>query len=258
MLVAVPAHLGSRRVPRKVLADIGGWPMLRHVLERCRAAQGALAVVLCTDAPELAAHARSWGFAVQLQQQRCDSGTERIARALPALLTRHAADVPLEQLLVVNVQADQPFLDPGLITRLQQAFGQQPADTAVVTPVYQLGREQIHEPDVVKVLATADLRRAITFSRSALPHVQGVAADDWHRHATYWGHVGVYGYRASVLQRWMQLPVSPLERLESLEQLRLVDAGLPIALVTEHQAVLSVDTPAQLEQARRLHAASQR
>ena len=110
------------------------------------------------------------------------------------------------------------------------------------------------DPNVVKVLRARD-GRAITFSRSPLPHVRDVPQDRWASRTTYWGHVGLYGYRADLLADWPSLPVSPLEELEKLEQLRLIDAGVPIATFVVDQDCLSVDTPEQLEQARQLLAA---
>ena len=122
---------------------------------------------------------------------------------------------------------------------------------AVVTPVYGLKPEMVHNPNVVKTLLAND-GRALYFSRSAIPHVRDVDPIDWHRHTTYWGHVGIYGYRGDVLASWDQLPASPLEDLERLEQLRLIEAGLTIATFPIQGTSLSVDTAAQLEEARSL------
>jgi 3-deoxy-manno-octulosonate cytidylyltransferase (CMP-KDO synthetase) len=121
----------------------------------------------------------------------------------------------------------------------------------VTTPVYPLRPEKIHDPNVVKVLR-ASAGRAITFSRSALPHVRDLPPEQWYSRTTYWGHVGIYGYRADVLAAWSALPSSPLEELEKLEQLRLIEAGIPIATFAVEADCFSVDTPEQLEQARAL------
>jgi 3-deoxy-manno-octulosonate cytidylyltransferase (CMP-KDO synthetase) len=121
----------------------------------------------------------------------------------------------------------------------------------VITPVYPLLPEKIHDPNVVKVLRAGD-GRAITFSRSALPHVRDLPPEQWHSRTTYWGHVGIYGYRADVLAGWSALPASLLEDLEKLEQLRLIEAGIPIATYALASDCFSVDTPEQLQQARLL------
>jgi 3-deoxy-manno-octulosonate cytidylyltransferase (CMP-KDO synthetase) len=107
----------------------------------------------------------------------------------------------------------------------------------------------------VKTLVAAD-GRALYFSRSALPHVRGVDPSDWHGQAPYWGHVGIYGYRADVLSRWCDLPSSPLEITEKLEQLRLLEAGIGIDTFEVKGEALSVDTPEQLQEARE-HCAAQ-
>ena len=107
----------------------------------------------------------------------------------------------------------------------------------------------MHNPNVVKTLLAVD-GRALYFSRSALPHVRGIDPVDWPAHATYWGHVGLYGYRADVLKLWNDLPQSPLEHAENLEQLRLIEAGIKIGTFPVMEESLSVDTSDQLEQAR--------
>ena len=250
VVVAVPARLASSRLPGKVLAEIGGQPMLRHVLQRCRAAPGVAAVVACTDSPTVQAAAQGWGFEALLTAEHCSSGSERLASVVDALVA--AGDAAPEHTLVINVQADQPLLDPALITALvAQAATGGGGWRPVVTPVYALGPEKIHNPHVVKVLRGRD-GQALAFSRSALPHVRGLPPEQWHQHTTYWGHVGIYGYRADVLAGWTALPASVLEPLEQLEQWRLMEAGIPITTFAVEGDCLSVDTPEQLEQVRQL------
>ncbi|KMM16913.1 3-deoxy-manno-octulosonate cytidylyltransferase [Synechococcus sp. GFB01] len=248
VVVAVPARLRSARLPGKVMAEIGGKPMLRHVLERCAQARGVAAVLACTDSPEVLAAVRSWGFDALATAADCGSGSERLASVADTLLA--AAGGPPQRSLVINVQGDQPLLDPAILeTMVSEVVA---ADwPPVITPVYPLPAPKIHDPNVVKVLRASD-GRAITFSRSALPHVRDLPPDQWHSRTTYWGHVGIYGYRADLLAGWGSLPASPLEELEKLEQLRLIDAGIPITTFVVEGDCFSVDTPEQLEQARRL------
>jgi 3-deoxy-manno-octulosonate cytidylyltransferase (CMP-KDO synthetase) len=248
VVVAVPARLESSRLPGKVMADIGGWPMLRHVLERARQARGVAAVLACTDSPEVLDAVLGWGFRALLTSRSCSSGSERLASVVDTLVA--AGGAAPERTLVVNVQGDQPLLDPGIIEAMAARvveFGWPP----VITPVHPLQPDQIHNPNVVKVLLASD-GRALTFSRSALPHVRDLPPEQWHSRTTYWGHVGIYGYRADVLADWQNLPASPLEELEKLEQLRLIEAGIPFATFAVETDCFSVDTPAQLEQARAL------
>ena len=119
--------------------------------------------------------------------------------------------------------------------------------------MYRLKPESIHNPAVVKTLLAHD-GRALYFSRSAIPHVRDVDPIHWHQHTDYWGHVGIYGFRGDVLSSWDQLPASPLEDLERLEQLRLIESGLTVATFCIEGASLSVDTAEQLEQARQMAA----
>ena len=261
-VVAVPARLASSRLPDKVLADIGGQPMIQRVLNRCAEAEGPSSVVLCTDSERLQGLAAAWGFPVLMTAETCSSGSERIASVadqLVALAWGEEADAwddvqrqqRLQSTAVINVQGDQPFLDSAVVTQMVTEFGKRDPVPAVVTPVYRLSPATIHNPAVVKTLLAND-GRALYFSRSAVPHVRDVDPADWHHHASYWGHVGMYGFRGDVLASWDQLPASPLEDLERLEQLRLIEAGHTITTFKVEGTSLSVDTPEQLDEARRL------
>ena len=250
-VVAVPARLQSSRLPNKVLADIGGKPMIQRVLERCRESTAVDTVVLCTDSQELQQRASAWGFPVLMTAESCSSGSDRIASVADALMTLAWGDITpaAEQTAVINVQGDQPFIDPHVIDAMAAEFRRLHPVPSVVTPVYGLKPETVHNPNVVKTLLSHD-GRALYFSRSAIPHVRDVDPSEWHRHTTYWGHVGMYGFRGDVLAGWNRLPASPLEDLERLEQLRLIEAGLTIATFEVQGTSLSVDTAEQLEQAR--------
>ena len=261
-VVAVPARLASSRLPGKVLADIGGKPMIQRVLEQCTKADGPAQVVLCTDSEQLQQMAQDWGFSVFMTSSNCSSGSERIASVADQLVARawgesvDGWDVQmrrsrLESTAVINVQGDQPFLDPAVVSDMVRVFHSCEPVPAVVTPVYRLTPQTIHNPAVVKTLLAHD-GRALYFSRSAIPHVRDVNPELWHEHTDYWGHVGMYGFRGDVLAMWDQLPASPLEDVERLEQLRLIEAGLTIATFQVEGTSLSVDTSEQLEQARNL------
>ena len=250
-VVAVPARLQSSRLPGKVLADIGGKSMIQRVLERSSQAAGVDAVVLCTDSDLVQQLALDWGFPVLMTSENCTSGSERIASVADALMDLAWGDqeVDSERTAVINVQGDQPFLDPAVIEAMVAEFQRRDSPPEVVTPVYVLSPATVHNPNVVKTVLAHD-SRALYFSRSAIPHVRDVDPADWHRHTTYWGHVGIYGFRGDVLKVWGQLPPSPLEGLERLEQLRLIEAGYTIATFPVAGTPLSVDTAEQLAQAR--------
>ena len=261
-VVAVPARLASSRLPDKVLADIGGKPMIQRVLEQCAKATGPAAVVLCTDSQRLQTLAKTWGFPVLMTSADCSSGSERIASVADQLVARAWGESVdrwdrqslagrLASTAVINVQGDQPFLDPAVVTAMVREFRRLDPVPAVVTPVYRLTPDTIHNPAVVKTLLAHD-GRALYFSRSAIPHVRDVDPAQWHQHTDYWGHVGMYGFRGDVLAAWDQLPASPLEDLERLEQLRLLEAGHTIATFQVEGTSLSVDTAEQLEEARQM------
>lgn len=247
VLVAVPARLESSRLPGKVLADISGQPMLQHVLQRCRMASSPVDVVLCTDSHDLAERAGAWGFTSLMTSPACQSGSERIASVVHDLVERGGSEP--DRTLIINVQGDQPFMDPLVIDAMAEQFQCRSNPPEVLTPIYPLHPDHVHNPNVVKTLLAAD-GRALYFSRSAIPHVRGVPAAQWPTVSTFWGHVGLYGYRADVLNRWSALPLSPLEQLEKLEQLRLIEAGITIGTFPVTGEFLSVDTPEQLAQAR--------
>ena len=263
-VVAVPARLQSSRLPNKVLADIGGKPMIRRVLEQCAQASGLDLVVLCTDSTLLRELAIGWGFQVVLTAEHCSSGSERIASVADQLVgmawgehpedwDKETREARLASTAVINVQGDQPFLDPAVVTAMVTAFCCDGSVPAVVTPVYRLKPDSIHNPAVVKTLLAHD-GRALYFSRSAIPHVRDIDPINWHKYTDYWGHVGIYGFRGDVLSSWDQLPGSDLEDLERLEQLRLIESGLTVATFRVEGTSLSVDTAEQLEQARQMAA----
>ena len=234
-IVAIPARLKSTRFPRKVLADIQGRPMLWHVLQGVSTAERIDGVVVLTDSQEVVEAASSWGVTVLMTPEECPSGTARIASAIGQL----DADI------VVNVQADEPLITGTVVDAVVGAL--EDGEAEVATPVYRLTTAQeVADSNVVKVVRGAD-GRALYFSRSPIPHIRDVEQIDWLNHLSFWGHVGVYGYRRSVLYEYMELPEGLLESAEKLEQLRLVEAGKQIITVEIDYRPHAVDVPADLE-----------
>ena len=217
-IVAVPARLESSRLANKVLADISGEPMLKRVLDGAARARRVDRVVLCTDSDELMATTRAWGYDALMTSPRCTSGSERIASVCDDL----DADV------IINVQGDQPFVDATIIDAMADVFVARTPTPEVVTPVYPMAAEKLHDPNAVKTVLRAN-GDAVYFSRSAVPHRRGVDPSQWAQGATYWGHVGMYGYRRDVLARWSSLAPSVLEDMEQLEHVRLIYNGITIS-----------------------------
>jgi 3-deoxy-manno-octulosonate cytidylyltransferase (CMP-KDO synthetase) len=166
VILAIPARLDSSRLPRKLVAEIGGKPMLGHVLERCLQATSAHATVLCTDSQELADQAAGLGVSSLLTSADCTSGSDRIASVADQLLA--AANSAPERTIIINVQGDQPFLDPALIDAIAASFIARQPTPEVLTPIYRLTAEKLHNPNVVKVLLAAD-GRGLYFSRWPCP-----------------------------------------------------------------------------------------
>lgn len=238
-IIVIPARLASSRLPRKVLADINGHPMLWHVYHRCLKATHIDAVHIATDSDEVAQIARQWGASVWMTDPHCASGTERIV----AILDQLAGD------LIVNVQGDQPLIEPAVIDQLVTTFAKQDPVPDIITPACPIENNKIFDPNVVKMVLRHD-GYALYFSRHPVPYVRDAAENVWSEATPFWGHIGIYGYRRAVLEDYPHLPESPLEQAEKLEQLRFLQAGKTIFTFVTTYPPLSVDTPMDLEQAR--------
>ena len=240
-IIVIPARLESSRLPQKVLADIAGKPMLWHVYQSCLQVTKASEIHIATDSELIAQAVKEWGGTVWLTDPHCASGTERIV----AILEQLDGDV------IVNVQADQPFIQGALIEQLIEIFEQSTPLPDIVTPIYPLNQEKIFDPNLVKVTRRHD-DYALYFSRQPIPYVRDIPTEQWATSANFWGHIGIYGYRRAVLEQYQLLPPSPLEAAEKLEQLRFLQAGKSILTFVTNHIPLSVDTAADLEQARSL------
>lgn len=231
--IIIPARMAASRLPGKPLADIAGRPMIVHVLERAMAACLG-PVFVATDSPDIAAAvARAGGRAVMTRPDHV-CGTDRIFEALGEI------DVPAD--IVINVQGDLPTLDPGDIRAALSPLGDPQVDIATLAAEIVKAGERT-DPNVVKVVGTriAEARlRALYFTRASAPYGAG----------PLYHHIGLYAYRRAALDRFVRLPPSPLERRETLEQLRALEAGMRIDVTLVESVPLGVDTPADLEAAR--------
>lgn len=250
--VVIPARYASTRLPGKPLADIAGQPMIVRVAAAARRARPA-GVWVATDDPRIAAAVRQHGFDAVMTRADHVSGTDRIAEVAD-LLEWDDADI------VVNVQGDEPLLDPALLEAVAAALRGDP-DAAMATAAHPLiEAAEFFNPNVVKVVC--DVRgRALYFSRAPIPWDRDRFAE--RRDALPGSlpaqrHIGLYAYRVGFLRRFRQLAASPLERSESLEQLRALWHGYPIQVVSvDHAPAPGVDTPEDLERVRRLFDADQ-
>lgn len=245
VVALIPARLGSTRLPRKVLAEIHGHPLIWHVWQRVCQAQRIAAVYVATDSPEVQAVVESFGGQVLMTSPDCRSGTERLAVCLDRVDAEY----------IINVQGDEPLVDPAMLDALVARWEEVSAD--LITPVFRIHAvEEILNPNIVKV-ARASTGEALYFSRSPIPFVRDLPQEQWLKNHAFWGHIGVYGYRREVLEVYPKLPVSPLEAAESLEQLRFLDAGYRFQTVETDYRPIAVDVPGDLERVRLLLAASE-
>lgn len=245
--VIIPARLASTRLPNKPLADLGGKPMVVRVAEQAEKS-GADQVIVATDHADILAACREYGVTVHMTRSDHSSGTDRIAEV--------AATVGLpENAVVVNVQGDEPLIDPALIAATAALIRD---GVPMSTAAHVLENvEEIFNPNVVKVVLDKQ-GRALYFSRATLPwHRDGFAQSRHTLPAGYQPlrHIGLYAYANTFLQAYPRLQVSPLEQIEALEQLRVLWHGYPIAVhVASSAPAAGVDTPEDLTRVRRSYA----
>jgi len=233
--VVIPARYASERLPGKPLAEIAGRPMIQHVVERSRRARGISAVVVATDDERIASAVRGFGGLAELTSPDCTCGTDRVAE-----LARK-----MDAELFINVQGDEPLIEPGAIEEVAKAL-RTGAAMATLCRAAEPG-EDLTDPNTVKVVI--DHRGdALYFSRAPIPYYR----DGRPENALSFVHVGVYGYQREFLFKFAALHPGRLERAEKLEQLRALEHGHPIRVVPTPYASLSVDTPEDLERVRAL------
>ncbi len=238
--ISIPARLASTRLPRKVLADLGGKPVIQHVWERARRAKLASAIFILADSDEVAGVARGFGADVLMTDPSCPNGTFRLA----SVLDKMPGD------FFINVQGDEPFIEPDLI----DALAQRHLDTkgGLVTAVSRITDPVRLAADSVVKVVRAESGEALYFSRSPIPHLRGIPLAEWTSHRPYWGHLGIYGYDRKTLAAYPTLKATELETCESLEQLRFVAHGFRFQTVETSYHPVAIDTPADLEHARSL------
>jgi len=243
-VVIIPARMASTRLPNKPLADLGGRPMIVRVAERALQS-GAAQVIVATDHADILAACKRHGIEARMTRSDHPSGTDRIAEVAAA-----AGLAP--DAVVVNVQGDEPLIEPALIAATASLIS---ADTPMSTAAHAIrDAADAFNPNVVKV-ALDKSGRALYFSRATIPwHRDGFAQTKDALPDGYapLRHIGLYAYRNDFLQQYPRLPVSPLEQIESLEQLRVLWHGYPIAVhVTDHAPAAGVDTQEDLQRVRR-------
>jgi 3-deoxy-manno-octulosonate cytidylyltransferase (CMP-KDO synthetase) len=237
VLVLIPARMAATRLPGKPLLDIGGLPMIVHVLRRAEDARiGRVAVA--TDTPEIAAAVRANGGEAVMTRADHPSGSDRIHEAMNLVDPQGQAGI------VVNLQGDFPTISPQNIRDVLPPLDDPAVDIATLAAEIHTEEEALN-PNVVKAVGSpigGRRLRALYFTRATAPHGDGPR---YH-------HIGLYAYRRPALERFVRLPPSPLEMQEKLEQLRALEAGMRIDITVVDTVPRGVDTPADLETARRV------
>lgn len=246
--VLIPARLASTRLPDKPLADIAGVPMVVRVAQRAMQSV-ASRVVVAADSQQIVDACSAFRVAAVLTRADHPSGSDRLAEACEALELG-------DDDVVVNVQGDEPLMDPALINAVAGLLAQR-GDCAMSTAAHAIDDlEELLNPNVVKVVLDAH-NTALYFSRSPIPAARDFPGSPWWKTGSSLPgplrHVGIYGYRVGFLRAFPKLPQAPIEQLEQLEQLRALWHGHRIAVhVTTQAPGPGVDTPADLERVRRL------
>ena len=240
ILGIIPARYASTRFPGKPLHPIAGKPLIQHVVERCRQAKTLAEIVVATDDGRIAEVVKAF-CRVEMTSDKHPSGTDRIAEVIQRLECDAA----------VNIQGDEPLIDPAVIDAVAKALSGSPMSTAA-TPIHDV--TEYESPNVVKVVVNA-AGRALYFSRRTIPFVRDAASRPVAEQLAafpFLKHLGIYGYRRETLLRLVQFPVSPLESAEKLEQLRALDNGVEIAVMRVMHDSVGVDVPGDVERVEKL------
>jgi len=234
----IPSRYASKRFPGKPLALLNGRTMVEWVYRR--ASKAFDTVVVATDDDRIADEVKRFGGQVVMTSPEHPSGTDRCAEALALIQTETEVKVDV----VVNVQGDEPFVEPELLSRLAACFSDETTQIATVVKPIEKSIDLFNPNNVKAVMSTTG--RAIYFSRSPIPYVRDFAQEDWHKQHTFYWHLGLYAYRADVLNQLTQLKPSSLEIAESLEQNRWLENGYSIQIIKTKEENIAVDTPEDL------------
>lgn len=235
----IPARYASSRFPGKPLAIIGGKSMIRRVYEQALKAELLDEVVVATDDARIFDHVKAFGGKVMMTYPGHLSGTDRCAEVLRKMP---------EYELVVNIQGDEPFIDPDQVNQLVQYLMANPGfDIATLARLLE-DPEGVFDDNTVKVVFDKN-RKANYFSRSPIPHVRNTPESFWPTQSQFYQHIGLYAYQGEALEQLSQLEPSALELSESLEQLRWLENGFQIGVTLTSATTISVDTPLDLKRA---------
>ncbi len=237
----IPARYASTRFPGKPLADLGGKPMIQRVYEQAKKALNT--VVVATDDERIYNCVQSFGGEVVMTRADHKCGTDRCLEAWEKLQIAQPA-------VVINIQGDEPFIQPEQIEAIKSCFDDPTTEIATLVKPFteEDGLAALENPNTPKVVMAPD-GTALLFSRSVIPYLRGIDKNEWLKQHLHYKHIGMYAYRTNVLAQITQLAQTPMEKAESLEQLRWLENGYKIKVAVCHTASIGIDTPADLQKA---------
>lgn len=238
----IPSRYASSRLPGKPLIDLKGKTMIRRVYEQVSASKFLDKVVVATDDNRIADHVASFGGNVLMTSTEHASGTDRCKEALHKLSGKYR--------YVINIQGDEPLIKAAQVDELAVLLSDDSIELATQM-IKVSSQEELSDTKEVKIVLNKN-NEALYFSRQPIPFLKDVDQNEWHLHHNYYRHVGMYAYRADILDKIAGLPVSPLEKAESLEQLRWVENGFTIKCAITKFESICVDTPEDVEKVRKL------
>ncbi len=236
----IPARLESTRLPRKLLLDLEGKPVLQWTLEGVSTSKYLRKIIVATDSDEVANLCISLGFDYILTPKNFESGTARVLWAYQTLGNNFD--------YIVNIQGDEPFIKGEIVDNLLIKTFQ--SNALISTLVCEIkNNQEIFEPSTVKVVTNQD-GFALYFSRAPIPFVRDYVQDAWHEIATFYKHIGIYCFASEIVQKLAKMRPGKLEKAEKLEQLRWMENAVSILCVETNETLLSIDTSNDMEKAR--------
>ena len=240
-VIVIPARLDSSRLPKKVLLDLKGKTVIQRVYEQCLKVKNIDGVYIATDSTEIEGVCRSFTDHIILTKSSHQSGTDRIGEAVAGI----DCDI------IVNVQGDEPFIDPNLIEELVHSFDDDQVSMASAMSKIE-NIKDLQDPNVVKVVVDTQ-NNAIYFSRAPIPfprdHQEIIYSNEELKKHNFFRHIGIYGYQKDFLAKYIKMEQTNLEKLEKLEQLRVIENGFKIKMIEAASSLIGIDTQEDYEEA---------